>query len=260
VELPPNRFKAGLAEGRRQFGLWLNLANAASAEIAAGAGFDWLLIDGEHAPNDIPGILTQLQALAAYPVQPIVRVASGDAVSIKRVLDIGAQTILVPLVESAAQARDLAKAMRYPPRGIRGVASSMRASRWGRVPGYATAADAEVCLIVQLETRAGLGALEEIAAVDGVDAIFIGPSDLSASLGHLGNFRHPEAQQAIEDGIRRIRKAGKPAGILVNDDALIRRYLDLGCTFVAVGSDSALLAAVTDELAAKWRPLKDKTP
>jgi len=259
VELPRNRFKAGLAEGRRQFGLWLNLANACCAEITASAGFDWLLIDGEHAPNDIQSMLAQLQVLAAYPVQPIVRIASGDAVSIKRVLDIGAQTVLVPLVESAAQARDLARAMRYPPRGIRGVASSIRAARWSRIPGYAAAADAEVCLIVQIETRAGLDALEEIAAVDGVDALFIGPSDLSANLGHLGNFRHPQAQQAIEDGIRRIRKAGKPAGILVSDDALIRRYLDLGCTFVAVGSDSALLATVTEELAAKCRALKEKT-
>jgi 4-hydroxy-2-oxoheptanedioate aldolase len=260
VDLPRNRFKAGLIEGRRQFGLWLNLANAYSTEISAGAGFDWLVIDGEHAPNDVPSVLAQLQTLAAYPVQAIVRIAHGDAVTIKRILDIGAQTILVPMVESAGQAKHLAEAMRYPPHGVRGVASSVvRASRWNRIAGYLTKADAEVCLIVQLETIAGLDELEGIAAVDGVDAIFIGPADLAASMGHLGNSRHPDVQQAVEDGIRRIRKAGKPAGILASDEALIRRYLDLGCTFVGVGLDASLLATVTQELATKYMALKDKS-
>ena len=261
MELPRNRFKSGLADGRRQFGLWLDLADAYSAEICAGAGFDWLVIDAEHAPNDVRSVLAQLQALAAYPVEPIVRIAHGDTVTIKRMLDVGAQTILVPLVESAGQATALAQAMRYPPRGVRGVASSVvRASRWNRIPGYVDEAETEICLVVQIETRAGLDALEKIAAVDGVDALFIGPADLAASLGHLGDPRHPDVQQAIDDGIRRSRRAGKPAGILAADETLARRYLDLGCSFVGVGLDAALLATVTQELAAKYRALQDKAP
>jgi 4-hydroxy-2-oxoheptanedioate aldolase len=261
VELARNRFKLGLVEGRRQFGLWLNLADAYCAEICAGAGFDWLVIDAEHGPNDIQSVLAQLQALAPYPVHSIVRIATGDAVTIKQVLDIGAQTILVPMVESAQQAKMLAQAMRYPPGGVRGVASSVvRASRWNRIPGYLHKADAEVCLVVQIESRAGLEQLEAIVAVDGVDALFIGPSDLAASLGHLGNSRHPEVQQAVDDGIRRARKAGIPVGILVSDEALVRRYLDLGCTFVGVGLDASLLASVTQELAAKYCSLEGKAP
>jgi 4-hydroxy-2-oxoheptanedioate aldolase len=205
-------------------------------------------------------VLTQLQALAAYPVQPIVRIPQGDAATIKRVLDIGAQTILVPLVESAEQAGRLVQAMRYPPQGVRGVASAIvRASRWNRIPGYLAKANAEVCLVVQIETRAGLAELEKIAAVEGVDAIFIGPADLAASMGHLGNAKHPEVQRAVDEAIRRSRKAGKPAGILATEEALIRRYLELGCSFVGVGLDAALLATVTAELAAKYRAMKDTT-
>lgn len=261
MDLPRNQFKLGLKEGRAQIGFWLDLASAYSAEICAGAGFDWLVIDAEHAPNDIQSVLAQLQALAAYPVHPIVRIPQGDAVTIKRVLDIGAQTILVPLVESAAQAKGLVEAMRYPPHGVRGVASAIvRASRWNRIPDYLPRANAEVCLVVQIETRAGLAELERIAAVEGVDAIFIGPADLAASIGHLGNAKHPDVQQAVEDAIRRIRKAGKPAGILATEDTLIRRYLDLGCAFVGVGLDAALLATATAELAAKHRAPKDKKP
>lgn len=256
MELPRNQFKRALIEGRRQFGLWLDLADPYASEISAGAGFDWLVIDAEHGPNDLRSVLAQLQALAAYPVSAIVRIPEGSDATIKQVLDIGAQTLLVPMVESAAQARQLARAVRYPPSGVRGVASSIvRASRWNRVPGYVTQADAEVCLIVQIESRAGVDELDAIAAVDGIDALFIGPSDLAASLGHLGNPRHPDVQRMIEDAIRCARNIQKPIGILSTDEAQVRRYLELGCTFVAVGLDAALLATVTQELAAKYRAL-----
>ncbi len=256
MQLPRNEFKRALIEGRRQFGLWLDLADPYASEISAGAGFDWLLIDAEHGPNDVRSVLAQLQALAAYPVSAIVRIPELCEATIKQMLDIGAQSILAPMVESVDQARQLARAMRYPPGGVRGVASSIvRASRWNRVPGYVAKADAEVCLIVQIESRAGVDELDAIAAVDGVDALFIGPSDLAASLGHLGNSRHPEVQQLIEDAIRRARKAGKPVGILSTDETQVRRYLELGCTFVGVGLDASLLATVTQELAAKYRAL-----
>ena len=261
MDLPRNQFKLTLAAGQRQFGLWLNLGHGYSAEISAGAGFDWLVIDAEHGPNTVPTVLAQLQALAAYPVHPVVRIPVGDAIVIKQMMDIGVQTILVPMVESAGQAKTLANAMRYPPRGTRGVASSVvRASRWNRVPGYLSQADAQACLVVQLETQAGVDNLEAIAAIDGVDALFIGPSDLAASMGHLGNAKLPQVQQVVEDAIRRIVKTGKPAGILATDETLVRRYLDLGCTFVGVGLDASLLATVTQELAGKYRALKDANP
>jgi 4-hydroxy-2-oxoheptanedioate aldolase len=256
MELPRNQFKRGLIEGRRQFGLWLDLGDPYSSEISAGAGFDWLLIDAEHGPNDVRSVLAQLQALAAYPVSPIVRIADSSETTIKQILDIGAQSILVPMVESADQARRLTRATRYPPGGVRGVASSIvRASRWNRVPGYVAKADAEICLVVQIESRAGIEQLDAIAAVNGVDALFIGPADLAASLGHLGDSQHPQVQQMIESAIGRARKAGKPVGILSTEEAQVRRYLELGCTFVGVGLDASLLATVTQELAAKYRAL-----
>jgi 4-hydroxy-2-oxoheptanedioate aldolase len=254
MELPRNQFKRGLIEGRRQFGLWLDLGDPYSSEISAGAGFDWLLIDAEHGPNDVRSVLAQLQVLAAYHVSPIVRIADSSEATIKQMLDIGAQSILVPMVESADQARQLARAMRYPPGGVRGVASAIvRASRWNRVPGYVTKADAEVCLIVQIESRAAIEQLDAIAAVNGVDALFIGPADLAASLGHLGDARHPQVLDMIEHAIQRARKAGKPIGILSTEEAQVRHYLELGCTFVGVGLDASLLATVTQELAAKYR-------
>jgi len=254
MDLTPNTFKSALQSGERaQIGLWLGLANAITAEICAGAGFDWLLIDAEHAPNDLRSILAQLQAVAPYPVHPIVRPVSGDVQLIKQLLDIGAQTLLVPMVESAEQAKLLVSAMRYPPQGIRGVGTSLaRASRWNRVSNYLQLANAEMCLLVQVETRLGLDNLEAIAAVDGVDGVFIGPSDLSAALGHLGNPAHPDMQKTIEEAIRRIRATGRAAGILTGDEAQARRYLALGCKFVAVGSDGALLMRATQDLARKF--------
>jgi 4-hydroxy-2-oxoheptanedioate aldolase len=239
---------------RAQIGFWLGLTDPSCAEVCAGAGFDWLLIDGEHAPNDVRSILAQLQAVAPYPVHPIVRPVIGDVPLIKQLLDIGAQTLLVPMVESAEQARRLVAAMRYPPTGIRGVGAALaRASQWNRVTNYLHEADDQMCLLVQVETRLGLENLDAIAAVEGVDGVFIGPSDLSAALGHLDKPGHPDVQQAIEDAIRRIRSAGRAAGILSTDETLTRRYLSLGCTFVAVGLDGNLLMRATQDLARKFK-------
>jgi 4-hydroxy-2-oxoheptanedioate aldolase len=248
-----NKFKSALAEKRPQIGLWLSLANAYTAEICATTGFDWLLLDSEHAPNDVRGVLEQLQAVAAYPAHPIVRPVTGDVALIKQLLDIGAQTLLVPMIDTAEQARHMVSAMRYPPEGIRGVgAAAARASRWGGRADYLDRANGEVCLLVQAETSLALQNIEEICAVDGVDGVFIGPADLAASLGHRGKPGHPEVQAAIEDAMRRIIACGKAAGTLVSDTALARRYLDLGCTYVAVGLDARLLATGARALRAEF--------
>ncbi len=254
MQLPKNTLKAALRREEPQIGLWLALADAYAAEICGDAGFDWVLIDGEHAPNDLRSILGQLQALAPYPVHPVVRPPVGDVSLIKQLLDIGAQSLLIPMVESAEQARLLVSAVTYPPAGIRGVGSRLaRSSRFDGIPGYLQQADAEICLMLQIETRAGLANLEGIAGVEGVDGVFIGPSDLSASLGHRGNPGHPEVQSAIADGIARIRRTGKAAGILAANEKLARQYLAAGCSFVAVGADVTLLAQGARELAAKYK-------
>lgn len=254
MDMPINTFKQRLKSGEAQIGLWLGLADAYCAELAANAGFDWLLIDGEHAPNDLRGMLGQLQAVAPYPSQPIIRPVIGDTALIKQVLDIGAQTLLVPMVESAEQARELVRAIHYPPQGVRGVGSALaRASRWNSIPGYLDHADQQMCLLVQIENREGLANLDAIAAVDGVDGVFIGPADLSASLGHRGNPGHPEVQAAIEDAIVRIQQAGKAAGILSADEALARRYIELGAAFVAVGVDTTVLMRGLQALAGKFK-------
>ncbi|EYB69171.1 2,4-dihydroxyhept-2-ene-1,7-dioic acid aldolase [Deinococcus phoenicis] len=212
------------------------------------------MIDGEHAPNDVRSILAQLQAVAPYPSAPVVRPPVGDPVLIKQLLDIGARNLLIPMVETAAQARELVAATRYPPQGIRGVASALvRASRFSRNAEYLGQADAGICLLVQVESVTGLEALDEIAAVEGVDGVFIGPADLAASFGHLGNPGHPEVQAAIREAARRIRAAGKAAGILATDENVARTYLEWGYTFVAVGVDVLLLARMTTGLAARFR-------
>ncbi len=255
MELPINEFKRALKASERQIGLWLGLADGYCAELCAGAGFDWLTLDGEHAPNDIRSLLAQLQAIAAYPAsRPVVRLSCGDPVQIKQVLDIGAQTLLVPLVETAEQARRLVQATRYPPQGTRGVGSALaRASRWNGIADYLTRADEEICLLVQLESKPALENLEAIAAVDGVDGLFIGPADLAAALGHRGNFGHADVQAAIDDAITRIRAAGKPWGILTADEKLARRYLKLGCCFLSVGADTTLLANGARALARRFK-------
>jgi 4-hydroxy-2-oxoheptanedioate aldolase len=253
MNLPTNSFRKAIREGRPQIGLWLSLASPYSAEIVAASGFDWLLIDGEHSPNDPPLVLPQLQAVAAYPSHPIVRPAWNDAVLIKRYLDVGAQSLLVPYVQSAAEAEAAVAAIRYPPRGVRGVAGTTRASRYGRVADYAKRAESELCLLVQVETRTGLDNLDAIAATDGVDGVFIGPADLAAGLGHLGEIQHPEVQSAIQDAIARIRARGKPAGILATDEASARRYMQWGTTFTAVGLDAMLLSREADKLAKAFK-------
>jgi 4-hydroxy-2-oxoheptanedioate aldolase len=242
MRLPENRFKRALRERRQQTGLWCTLPGGYVAEILAGAGFDWLLFDTEHSPNDPIDVLPQLQAAAAYDVACAVRVAWNDLVLIKRLLDVGAQTLLVPYVQSAAEAEAAVAAMRYPPRGRRGISGTSRATRFGRVAGYARDAESELCLLVQVETREALAAIEAIAAVDGVDGIFVGPGDLAASLGHPGEPGHPEVVAAVEDAIVRIGQAGKPAGILTLDRAFARRCIELGTVFTAVGLDADLLA------------------
>ena len=243
-----NPFKAALKAGQPQIGLWQALVSPITAEICAGAGYDWLLFDGEHAPNTLTSLSAQLAAVAPYACHPIARPPAGEAWMIKQYLDLGFQTLLVPLVDNADQAAALVRAVRYPPAGIRGVGAALaRASRWNRLGDYTGWADSQVCLLVQVETREGLNNLDAIAATEGVDGVFIGPADLSASMGHLGNRDHPEVQAAIDDAIGRIKAAGKAPGILVSDEASARRYLDMGCLFVGVGNDVALfLRAVTD--------------
>lgn len=254
MDMPINFFKQRLQGRQAQIGLWLGLADPYCAELAANAGFDWLLIDGEHAPNDIRSMLSQLQAIAPYAGQAIIRPPLGDAALIKQVLDIGAQTLLIPMVESAEQARQLVRAVHYPPHGMRGVGSALaRASRWNTIPGYLDEADAQMCLLVQIESHEGLANLDEIAAVNGVDGVFIGPADLSASMGHRGNPGHPQVQVAIEDAIARIRNAGKAAGILSGDEKLARRYIELGAAFVAVGVDTTVLMRGLQSLAGTFK-------
>jgi 4-hydroxy-2-oxoheptanedioate aldolase len=238
-----NPFKRALYDGRTQIGMWLALANPYTAEICATAGFDWLLIDGEHAPNDVRSILAQLQVLAAYPSSPVVRAVTGNSVLIKQLLDIGAQTLLIPMVESAEQARELVAAVRYPPRGIRGIGASIsRVSRWMAFPDYLKDGEEEICLLVQVESQLGLDNLAAIAQVEGIDGVFLGPSDLAASLGHRGNPGDPDVVAAIEGAIATILAAGNRAGLLTPDEKLARRYLELGATFVAVGTEATLLA------------------
>lgn len=249
-----NSFKAALGQPSARIGLWLGLADAYCAEICATAGFDWLLIDGEHAPNDLRSMLRSLQALAAYGAAPVVRLPHGEPALIKQVLEIGANTLLVPMVETAEQARALVQAMRYPPEGGRGVGSGLaRSSRWGGIQDYLHTANEDVCLLVQAESKLALENIEEIAAVSGVDGVFIGPADLSASMGYLGQPGHPEVRVAIEHAFRQLAKQGKPFGILATDESLARHYIAFGAKFVAVGVDATLLAQATRNLAARFK-------
>jgi 4-hydroxy-2-oxoheptanedioate aldolase len=250
-----NPFKTALAARRPQVGLWLSMADPYLAEVSATAGFDWLLIDGEHAPNDVRSTLAALQAVAPYRAQPVVRAVAGEVPLVKQLLDIGAHNLLIPMVDTAEQARAMVSATRYPPLGIRGVGSAVgRASRWSARTDYLDAADDEVCLLVQAETVTALGNLEAICAVEGVDGVFIGPADLAASMGHRGKPGHSEVQAAIEKAMKTIIASGKAAGTLTSDPALARRYLALGCTFVAVGVDVLVYANAARRLAADLVP------
>lgn len=249
----PNAFKRALKASTPQIGLWSSLSSSYSVEVIAGAGFDWILLDCEHSPNDLESLLTQLQAAAAYPTTPIVRVPWNDTVTIKRVLDIGAQSLLVPYVCSPEEAKAAVAAMRYPPAGVRGVAGTTRASRFGRVKDYARRAQEELCLLVQVETKLALDQLEAICAVDGVDGVFIGPADLHASMGYTGETANPAVMPLIEEAMRRIRKSGKAPGYLSPVEADARRMLAAGCLFCAVGADVGILARGADALAAKFK-------
>jgi len=248
MELPQNTFKRALKAGKTQIGLWSSLSSNYSVEVIAGAGYDWILLDCEHSPNDLESLLTQLQACAPYPTSAVVRVPWNDMVNIKRVLDAGAQSLLIPYVCTAEEARAAVAATRYPPAGVRGVAGTTRATRFGRVKDYAKRAHEEICVLVQVETKPALDQLEAICAVDGVDGVFIGPADLAASMGHRGKPGHPDVQAAIEQAITTIVKSGKAAGTLTSDPTLARRYLELGATFVAVGVDVMLFVNAVRKL------------
>jgi 4-hydroxy-2-oxoheptanedioate aldolase len=249
---PSNLLKRALREKRAQIGLWSTLASHIGAEVIAGSGFDWILIDTEHAPNDVSTVHRQLQAMQGSPSSIVVRPAWNDAVLFKRLLDVGVQSLLVPFVQTEEEARRAVAATRYPPAGIRGVATTIRANRYGRAKEYLQRANEEICVIVQIETRTAVGNIEAIAAIDGIDALFIGPSDLAADLGHLGDNGHPDVHACIESAVRRIQQAGKPAGILAPVEADARHWLDAGCLFVGVGNDTGILARQTEALAAKF--------
>jgi 4-hydroxy-2-oxoheptanedioate aldolase len=253
MDVPANHFKRAIKSGRSQIGLWCSLASNISVEIVAGSGFDWLLLDTEHSPNELPMVYSQLQAVMENRVQPIVRPAWNDQVLIKRFLDAGVQTLLIPMIQTVEEAEQAVASTRYPPRGVRGFASASRSSRFGRVKDYHTRCEEEICVLVQIETRLGLDNLEAIAAVEGVDGVFIGPGDLSAGLGYLGDQGNPAFRPVVEDAMRRIKAAGNAPGILTGDEALARRCIELGCLFTAVGSDSGILARSSEQLAAKFR-------
>lgn len=253
MELPVNHFKRAILAGRPQIGLWSHLCSAISTEILAGAGFDWLLLDMEHSPNELPELLAQLHAMQVGTASAIVRPPWNDMVTFKRLLDIGVQTLLVPYVQTEQEARNAVAYTRYPPHGVRGYAGAPRASGYGRVKDYAHRCADELCVLVQVETVQGLQNLEAIARVDGVDGVFIGPGDLSAALGHLGNPKHPEVLATIDDAIARIRACGKAPGILTGDETLARHYAAQGCLFVAVGADQNLLRDSAQALAQRFK-------
>lgn len=254
MDLMTNRFKGGLQMGKPQIGLWLSLMNGYSAELCANAGFDWFLIDAEHSPNTLDSLLRQVQAIAPYGVTPVVRPVNRDPDMLKLLLDMGVQSFLIPNVDSVEQAKALVGAVRYPPRGYRGVGHVLgRASRWGRIGDYLKRADHEICLLVQIESRKGMDNLEAIAAVDGVDGLFVGPADLSASLGHIGDIAHPEAAAAIDSAMGRIIATGKPCGTITGGAANTKKLFARGCRFVAAGADALLLAGAVDRLVKELR-------
>lgn len=257
MELPKNHFKAALKSGRRQIGFWVSIPDGGVVEMLAGCGFDWLLLDTEHSPMDAVSTMPLMQAAAPYPVSTVLRPGWNNPVEIKKMLDCGAQTLLIPYVQNAAEAAQAVAAVRYPPVGIRGVAGSTRASRYGAVKDYIKHANNEICLLVQVETVEALSRIEEIAAVEGVDGIFVGPADLAASMGYPGEPSHPEVKAAILDALRRITRAGVPAGILSLDDALLDEAAQAGALFIAIGVDTVVLrrgAVAAVAAVGRWRP------
>jgi 4-hydroxy-2-oxoheptanedioate aldolase len=253
MQTPLNPFKQALRGSRPLIGIWLQFGHATATEVAADAGFDWALIDTEHAPVEVPAVIDQLRVLERSGTAAVVRPAWNDPVILKRILDTGVQTVLLPYVQTADEARRAVAAVRYPPQGTRGVAAVQRANRYGRVTDYHARANEQIGLLVQLETREALARLEEIGQVDGVDGVFIGPSDLAASLGHIGQNAHADVRAAIADACRRARAIDLPIGILAPVEADARAFLEMGFRYVAVGSDIGLLRKATDELREKFR-------
>lgn len=249
----PNAFKKALAACQRQLGLWCSMASPISAEILAGAGFDWIVIDGEHAPNDIPLLISQLQAMRGGTAEPVFRIPWNEPVIIKRALDAGARSLLIPFVQNAEEARKAVAAARYPPLGIRGVAVVPRGNDYGRVREYHRNAHLDTCILVQLETRAALKEIEAIAAVEGIDGMFIGPSDLAADMGHLAENKHADVQAAVKDAAQRIRAAGKSAGTLSGNLDEVEPFFDMGFNFTAAGSDVGILARGAEGIAARFQ-------
>jgi 4-hydroxy-2-oxoheptanedioate aldolase len=252
MQFPPNTFKRALLEGHQQIGFWCTLSNAFVIEVLAGAGFDWLLIDTEHSPTEVTGILPQLQAVAAYPCAAVVRPAWNDPVLIKRCLDLGAQTLLVPYVQNADEAKQAVRSMTYAPGGVRGVSALTRATRFGRIPEYAQKCQEELCLLVQVETLEAIDQIDAIAAVPGVDGIFIGPADLAASMGLVGQPGRAEVAAVVENAIQRVVRSGKPAGVLTSDEDFARRCITAGATFTAVGIDAGIMARESSALAKRF--------
>jgi len=253
MELPINHFKRAIQNGQQQIGLWCTLSSPYGLEMLAGSGFDWLLIDTEHSPSDVLGVMAQLQAVAPYPVSAVVRPAWNDPVLIKRYLDIGAQTLLLPYIQNAQEAESAVRSVRYPAGGVRGVSALTRASRFGRIKNYAQRCEEELCLLVQIETLEALDQLEAIASVDGIDGVFIGPGDLAASMGFLGQPGHPEVVKKIEQALTRLKACGKPSGILTGDTTLAKQFIQWGTVFTAVGVDVALLANASSALSQSFK-------
>jgi 4-hydroxy-2-oxoheptanedioate aldolase len=252
--MPENRFKKMLGAGKTQFGLWCTLPHSFATEIVAGAGYDWLLFDTEHSPSDPLTVLPLLQTAAGYDgLSALVRPAANDAVLIKRLLDIGAQTLLIPYVQTAEEAEFAVGASRYAPAGFRGVSALTRATRFGREKGYFDQASEDICIIVQIETQSGLDNLEKIASVDGVDALFVGPADLAASLGYGAQQTHPDMRRTVIETIARIKTAGKPSGLLTGDPELQQAAIAAGVDFLGIGVDAGLLARSAEALLEKTK-------
>jgi 4-hydroxy-2-oxoheptanedioate aldolase len=261
MNIPQNTFRDALKQGRPQIGCWVGFASPDVAEALAGCGFDWLLLDGEHAPNDVRTVLDQLRAIAPYATHPVVRAVQADVALVKQYLDVGAQTLLIPMIDTAQQAALMVQAMRYPPEGIRGMGAALaRASRWNQVDDYLNQANGQMCLLVQAETVEAVKNLKAIAGTDGVDGVFFGPADLSASMGYRGQPGHPEVQKVILEGIATVKAAGKAAGILATDPQLAQSYLDAGALFVAVGVDTTLLVKAATGLAQRFGRRDTGTP